>query len=413
MAQITNRERSPGSSERGPFDPARFDPRSPEYAVQVANHLLRAAVAAGASDVHLQPTPAGIEVAYRIDGVLQPTGILASGEGTDPIARLKVMAGLLTYASGRPQEGRLQTAVENVEMRISTFPTIHGERTVIRLFGREAELRRLDDLGLSRPVRETLAELLLEQDGAILVTGPAGSGKTTTLYAAARELIGASSHRRAVLSIEDPVETVLSGASQSQLDPSTGMTLAAAVRSMLRQDPEVLLIGEIRDPETAEAALQASLTGHLVLTSFHAGDAAMALRRLVEMGVATYLIRSGVRAVLSQRLLRRLCDCRRSVDPAVTGLAVSAAWEAVGCQRCFQTGYRGRVLASELLRLDSGAVAEAVAAPIDQHRSADEIRTAAVGAGMQDLRHGVLARVAAGETSPAEALRVLGSRISP
>lgn len=401
MAQLSSRELSLAS----------FDPRSPEYAVQVVDHLLNAAVAAGASDVHLQPTPNGIEVAFRLDGVLQQAGTMAAGEGTDPVARLKVMAGLLTYASGRPQEGRLRVPVENVEMRISTFPTIHGERVVIRLFGREAELRRLADLGLSEPVRETLSELLLEQDGAILVTGPAGSGKTTTLYAAARELIDESHHRRALLTIEDPVESVLAGASQSQLEPSTGMTLAAAVRSMLRQDPEVLLIGEIRDPETAEAALQASLTGHLVLTSFHAGDAATALRRLVEMGVAAYLIRSGVRAVLSQRLLRRLCDCRRPIAPAATGLAVSAAWEPVGCERCFQTGFRGRVLASEVLRIDRGAVAEAVVQPIEQHRSADEIRAAAVRAGMQDLRHAVLARVASGATSPAEAFRVMGMRI--
>lgn len=401
MVQVSSRELSLAS----------FDPQSSEYAVQVVDHLLSAAVAAGASDIHLQPSPTGLEVAFRIDGVLQSVGAIAAGEGADPVARLKVMSGLLTYATGRPQEGRLRAPVEGVEMRISTFPTIHGERVVVRLFGRQEELRRLVDLGLSDPVQATLAELLAEQDGAIVVTGPAGSGKTTTLYAAARELLDETTHRRALLTIEDPVESVLEGASQSQLEPSTGMTLAAAVRSMLRQDPEVLLVGEIRDPETAEAALQASLTGHLVLTSFHAGDAATALRRLVEMGVAPYLIRSGMRAVFSQRLLRRLCTCRRSIDPAATGLDVAAGWEPLGCEACFQTGYRGRVLASEVLRLDRGLVAQAVAVALEEHRSAEEIRAAAVRAGMHDLRHAVLGRVASGATSPAEAFRVMGIRI--
>jgi len=309
-----------------------FDAASPLYATQFVEALLSAARDSGASDVHVHPTPQGLLVKWRIDGVLQPVGEFSRGKAADVVARLKVLAELLTYRSDVPQEGRIrrsgdgaterqrdgekandQRGDNSVEMRVSTFPTLHGERAVVRLFASQERFLYLADLGLPEEIESSLARLLNETSGAMLLTGPAGSGKTTTAYACLREVVRSSHGQRSVVTLEDPIEMALSGASQSQVQPSAGFTLATGLRSLMRQDPEVILVGEIRDTETVEAVFQAALTGHLVISTFHAGSAAGAISRLLDMGIEPYLLTSGLRAVLHQRLLRRLCECAADI----------------------------------------------------------------------------------------------------
>lgn len=329
-----------------------IDPHDPEFATQLVEYLLREAVARQASDIHIQPRSDRFEILLRIDGVLHKIGEVPNKLPTDPVARLLVLANLPTYQNQKPQEGRLRETPNQVEMRLGTFPTVHGTRAVIRLMNRADSLDRIADLGMDAVLEDQLQRLTACQDGAILMTGPAGSGKTTTLYACLRE-IAAASPRRSLVTIEDPVEAILDGVSQSQISANGGsaMTLASALRSVLRQDPEVLLVGEIRDEETAAAAFGASLTGHLVFSSLHATDVATALRRLVELQVPPYLIRSGLRAICSQRLLRRLCPaCKVPDDDSTIG-----AYRAVGCEACGFTGFRGRLVIAELLRIDDAS----------------------------------------------------------
>ena len=279
----------------------------------------------GASDIHWQPGGDGFDVRFRLDGVLQTVATLPKHIGPNVVGRLKVLADLLTYRTDCPQEGRLRTAADAaeqsqgqdndaVEMRVSTFPTLYGERAVVRLFGAARSLQRLDDLGLTPDVLAPLRQLLAETSGAILVSGPAGSGKTTTVYACLRELAAVHGGARSLMSIEDPIEVAVSGVAQSQVHAPAGFDLATGLRFLMRQDPEVILVGEIRDRATAEAALQASLTGHLLLSTFHAGSAAETVGRLLDMGIEPYVLRSGLLAILNQRLLRRLCSCAEAID---------------------------------------------------------------------------------------------------
>lgn len=368
-----------------------LDPQHPEYAIRFVDRLLELAVSAGASDVHLQPTKEGLEVRLRIDGALQTIGGFRSG-AADPVVRLKVLAGLLTYQTAVPQEGRLRDSDEGVPMRVSTFPTIFGERAVVRVQHPSGGLARLAQLGLEESLTAELCQLMDEQSGAILVAGPAGSGKTTLLYALLREVLERSGGARSVLTVEDPVETVLEGASQTQLDPAAGMNLAAALRSMLRQDPEVLLVGEARDPETAEAIMQASLTGHLILSSIHATDVATAVRRTVEMGLPPYLIRTGLRAMLGLRLLRRLCT----------------ACHGGGCDRCTGTGYRGRFPIAQFVRMDSAAGTR-LGELLQREATADELSAALRQEGVSSLVDDAQRQVERGMTDRREAYRVLGS----
>ena len=214
----------------------------------------------------------------------------------------------------------------------------------MRLFANEGQFRRLHDLGLPSQIAARLPELLSETSGAILVCGPAGSGKTTTAYACLREVVAQSGGGRSIVTLEDPIETAIAGVTQSQISPGAGFDFAAGLRSLMRQDPEVILVGEIRDPTTAATAFQAALTGQLVLSTFHAGSAAGAIGRLADMGIEPYVLRSGVLAIICQRLVRRLCDCKRPTDSdaALLGLPATRAWTAVGCSNCSGTGYRGR-----------------------------------------------------------------------
>lgn len=383
-------------------------PDDPNYAVQLVDQVLQIAVARGASDIHLHPRAASWEILLRIDGVLQKIADVPKGTSTDPAARLMVMAHLPTYQAGRPQEGRLvQTSMPgaaDMEMRLGTFPTVHGSRVVVRLFQRDAPLGGLSDLGLDRATTAALEELCRQTDGAVLTTGPAGSGKTTTLYACLRRIAADPVARRSIVTIEDPPELLLDGVSQSQLDPAAGMTLAAALRSAVRQDPEVLLVSEIRDPETAEAALQASLTGHLVFSSLHAADVVTALRRLVQMGLPSYLIRSGTRAICSQRLLRRIC-------PACGGPRRRHDRPLPNCDRCGGTGYSGRVPIAELLRFDgSDPLGEMVADELEAGRPVGAVVARAEAEGMITLARAAWRLVDSGVTDERELYRVLGRR---
>ena len=335
--------------------------------------LLSAAAADRASDVHLLPDAEGLLVRFRIDGRLEERGRFAPAVAPNVVGRLKVLAGLLTYDNDRPQEGRIRAPADAggdadhdpaPQMRVSTFPTIHGEKAVVRLFAPAGTLTRLDDLSLTPAIVDGLKAAVRTRGGLVLIAGPAGSGKTTTAYALLRESAGEPGEPpRSLATLEDPVEAVIPGVSQSQTRPAAGFDFPTGLRSLLRQDPEVLLVGEIRDAETARIALGAALTGHLVLTTFHAGTARGAAVRLRETGAEPYQIRHGVRAILTQRLLRRLCYCaEESTAPgARLGLPLpdAAASDAPvkiarGCERCGGTGYRGRFPVAALDRGDGG-----------------------------------------------------------
>jgi type II secretory ATPase GspE/PulE/Tfp pilus assembly ATPase PilB-like protein len=385
---------------------AELDASSPEYATKFVDRLLDAASCIRASDVHLQPTGAGIDVRWRLDGVLQPVGVFPRGAAADVVSRMKVLAELLTYRTDVPQEGRIRDRRGNVEIRVSTFPTLHGERAVVRLFAAQGEYLHLQDLGLPDDILARLSELLAETSGAILITGPAGSGKTTTAYACLRELVRTSEGGKSIVSLEDPIESAVDGVSQSRVNPTAGFDLAAGLRSLMRQDPEAIMVGEIRDRETAEAAFQASLTGHLLVTTFHAGSAAGAISRLSDMGIEPYLLRSGILGILSQRLVRQLCSCREPISDATgkLNLTVTQAWQAVGCEQCLGSGYRGRVILAELLQSTPTELGRAILSRSD----APQLEQLAIEAGMTSIWQRAKSAVEAGRTSPSEVRRVLG-----
>jgi type II secretory ATPase GspE/PulE/Tfp pilus assembly ATPase PilB-like protein len=317
-----------------------------ERASRLVEAILSEAARRSASDVHFEPTHRSLEVRYRTDGVLQHVATLRRELAGNVVARLKVLADLLTYRLDIPQEGRLREALGQfgVDMRVSTFPTIHGEKAAVRLFDASGRTLDLEQLGLQDDVLHDLTVQLRERSGAILLTGPSGSGKTTTIYACLRHLVRAGSGGRHIVTIEDPVEQVIEGVSQAQARPGTEFDFARGLRSLLRQDPEIIMIGEVRDAETAAIAIEAALTGHLVFSTLHAGSACGVVSRLLDMGIENYLLTSGIKGILNQRLVRRLCSaCRRPAE---------AQADTVVCDVCAGTGYQGRLLLAELLTLD-------------------------------------------------------------
>lgn len=371
-----------------------------EYADQFVQQLLREAEQCRASDVHLQPRPQGLEVHWRIDGVIQRLGLFSFGDQSQPISRLKVLAGLLTYRTDIPQEGRIRDFLET-EMRLATYPTVFGERAVVRLFATAGHLCQLGDLGLPADVQQTLESDLTAPSGAIVISGPAGTGKTTTAYACLRML-----HDRTVLTIEDPVESLVDGVIQSQTDPKSGFDLASGIRAMMRQDPEVILIGEVRDPETAHGAFSAALTGHLLLTTIHSGGASEATFRLIDMGIEAHTLRATLLSVLGQRLVRRLCQCaRRANADERLGLECLDAMVPVGCAKCQHSGYWGRTILAEYFNAKDPGVRSI----IQTANTSQEIEQRAVSAGMITLRQRGLEAVTSGVTSPQEWRRVLGN----
>jgi type II secretory ATPase GspE/PulE/Tfp pilus assembly ATPase PilB-like protein len=404
-----------------------LNPADPEYASRVVDRLLAAAAAAKASDLHLQATADGLEARLRIDGVLQPLTEIPKSVTPNVIARLKVLAELLTYRTDLPQEGRIRCggriskpgpekidgpggpSYDAAEMRVSTFPTLFGERAVVRFFGRGGQYDRLADLGLHNDLLRPLEELLSETAGAVLVSGPAGSGKTTTVYACLRELSARAAGARSLVTLEDPIEVAVPGVAQSQVNAPAGLDLATGLRFLMRQDPEVIMVGEIRDRATAEAAMQASLTGHLLLSTFHAGSAVETLGRLLDMGIEPYVLRSGLLAVICQRLLRRLCTCAEEIgDPqAYLGLPVVRGMRPVGCDGCGGSGYRGRILVAEMLPLKPAAAAE-LGRAILVRADTTVLGPLAAHAGMVTHSERAIRAVESGLTSPAEVRRVLG-----
>ena len=381
----------------------------PQYAVATVDGLLQAAIESGASDLHFHPTAGPLKLFWRIDGVLQSIGQIPAEVAANVVTRLKVMARLLTYETGIPQEGRIAAETGTCEIRVSTFPTIFGEKAAVRLLpGASEGLARLENLALPEEITARLKAALGQTSGAILIVGPAGSGKTTTAYACLREIAATSAAGRSIATLEDPVEAVIESAAQGQVNEAAGFDMHTGLRCLVRQDPEVIFIGEIRDPHSANVALQAALTGQLVITTFHAGDAAEALSRLADMGVPPYVLRSGVACVVAQRLVRRLCHCATPGRPDQTealALDVTSLRLPTGCDECRGTGYSGRTAAAEMLSMDDPAVAQDVLAQVD----AKTLAATAAENGMTTLWRRAVALVEAGATSPDEVRRIFGT----
>ena len=376
--------------------------------IRAVNRLIGAAVAARASDIHVEPADDRLAVRLRIDGVLQEQDALPAAMRLAFVSRVKIMAGLNIAEKRLPQDGRLRLAVRGheIDLRVATAPSIHGESVVMRILDRSGLALDFKTLGFDDAMTERFRTVLQRPHGILLVTGPTGSGKTTTLYAALAEL---NSSERKILTVEDPIEYRLPGIVQTQVAPAIGLSFATALRSFLRQDPDVMMVGEIRDIETAQVAVQAALTGHMILSTLHTNSAASAITRLLDMGVEPFLITSTLNAVLAQRLVRRLCpDCRTPITPAPGLLASfpSAAandphWAAGGCASCEGSGFRGRVALTELLAVD-GTVARLVL----ERASADAIEAAALAGGMRSLLDDGYAKAVAGQTTLDEVLRV-------
>jgi general secretion pathway protein E len=375
--------------------------------IRLINALLTQAVREGASDVHLEIFESRALVRYRVDGALRD--VVEPRRGLHPamVSRIKVMASLDIAEKRLPQDGRiaLRIAGRPIDVRVSTIPTNSGERVVLRLLDKQAGRLTLDSLGMGASVRDAVDALIAAPHGIFLVTGPTGSGKTTTLYSALSRL---DRKTRNILTVEDPIEYELDGVGQTQVNPRIEMTFARALRAILRQDPDIVMIGEIRDLETAQIAVQASLTGHLVLATLHTNDAPGAVTRLIDMGIEPYLLASTLNGVLAQRLVRKLCKaCRTPYEPDAAERSVFGAnapdrlYKAVGCGACNFSGYRGRTGIYELLTAD-----EALRHKI--HDSAEEsaLREAAVANGMVRLREDGLRWVREGVTALDEVLRV-------
>ena len=378
--------------------------------IKLVNSLLHNAVKERASDVHLEPFEREIRVRFRIDDVLyEPIKPLPRALQASIVSRIKIMGGLNIAEKRLPQDGRirLKIAGRDYDVRLSTLPVAFGERVVMRLLPRTQDLLNLEKLGYDKRLLDVMERLITRPNGIILVTGPTGSGKTTTLYGALSRI---NSTDKNIITIEDPVEIQLPGVSQIEVNPKVGLTFASGLRSILRQDPNVILVGEIRDLETAEIAIQASLTGHLVFSTLHTNDAPSAITRLVDMGVEPFLVGSSLVAVLAQRLVRVLCpDCRvayevtpeelREIGIRVTDRQVRA-FRPEGCAGCNYTGYRGRVGIFELMQVDDD-----IRALVSQNIDSKTIKNTAVSKGMHSLRVDGARKVLAGITSVAEVLR--------
>ncbi|MFO7553080.1 MAG: ATPase, T2SS/T4P/T4SS family [Haliea sp.] len=380
--------------------------------IRLVNLIFHGAVDAGVSDIHIEPFEHSLKIRYRIDGFLRVIEAPPIQSAAAVISRIKLLARLDIAEHRLPQDGRLQLRIQGkeIDVRVSTVPTLHGESIVLRLLETGREASDFSALGFAPATIERLMACLGRPQGILLVTGPTGSGKTTTLYTALGML---NTAERKIITVEDPIEYKLDGMSQIQVKPQIGLGFANALRSILRQDPDVIMIGEMRDTDTARISVQAALTGHLVLSTLHTNDAPGALTRLLDMGVEDYLLTSTVSAILAQRLVRRLCpwcrtSCRLSADiemllreEGFIGLKECTFYEAKGCERCANTGYEGRMVIHELLH-----VYDAVRQMIMSRADAGDIRRAMCRDGMHTMRQDGFAKAAAGLTTIEEILRV-------
>ncbi len=379
--------------------------------IKLVNLVLFEAVQQQASDIHVQPYEDRVVVRMRIDGVLFDVFDLPSGVHEEVVSRIKVMGKMNIAEKRLPQDGRSSVQVGDrvIDLRVSTVPASHGERVVIRLLDKSARLFTLDQLGMDRNALERFRQLIRVEHGLILVTGPTGSGKTTTLYAALGQI---NSTERNIITLEDPIEYQLDGVSQIQISEKKGMTFAGGLRSVLRQDPDIVMIGEIRDHETAVMAIQAALTGHLVFSTLHTNDAASAVTRLLDLGIEPYLVGSSLVGVLAQRLVRRVCKhCGQPYEPDGSEFA-SLRYEptpeeraglrrGAGCESCRNTGYHGRAGCFELLTVN-----DEIRQLVQSHATASGINDAAIRAGMHTLCDDGLAKAGRGITTLEEVMRV-------
>jgi type IV pilus assembly protein PilB len=387
--------------------------------VRYVNLLMVQAVNERASDIHVEPTATNLRIRYRIDGVLHDVSTAPRSIAAAVTTRLKVMADMNIAEHRIPQDGRISVTIGNkeIDLRMATLPTIHGEKIVMRVLDKSSVVLGFPDLGFDEDLLATYAGIYTKPYGTILVTGPTGSGKSTTLYAT---LIALNSPEKNIITVEDPVELRLQGVNQIQLNVKAGLTFASALKSILRSDPDIVLVGEIRDKETAVIAVEASLTGHLVLATLHTNSAAATPMRLVEMGLEPFLVTSSLTGVLAQRLARRLCNpCKEGYDVTDADI-VAAGWEveemraieeisgkphfyrAKGCPACANTGYRGRKALAELMPMT-----EEIQRLIIEGGSVDDIHRMAVSQGMVTLRQSGLRKAIEGETTLEEVLRVV------
>lgn len=405
---------SESPTEHGPTDVLREneevdrlkDLASDAPVIRLVQRLIDAAVVARASDIHLEPSENALHIRLRVDGLLREIEVHPVALAGPVVSRVKVLAGLDIAERRLPQDGRMHVSVQgkDIDFRVATSPVLHGESVVLRILDRQDVALDFDALGFDADLKAVLREATARPHGIVLVTGPTGSGKTTTLYAALKEI---NTPDKKILTVEDPVEYMLQGVNQVPIKPQIGLTFAHTLRAFLRQDPDVLMVGEIRDRETAEIAIQAALTGHLLLSTLHTNTAAAAVTRLLDMGIDDYLLTSTLHVILAQRLVRRLCrECREPIVPTLEVRERFAVGEvtwyrARGCSSCHGSGYRGRTAIFEALR-----ITDRVRSMILERGDAHLIEAAAVGEGMRTMvRHG-LEHVAAGITAIEEVLRV-------
>ena len=379
--------------------------------IKLVSLIIMEAFRSRASDIHLEPMPKKFRVRYRIDGVLHEVDSPPKRLQSAIISRVKIMANMSIAEKRVPQDGRIQINVmgRDLDLRVSSIPTNHGESIVMRILDKAGIALGLPQLGFFADDQQTFERLIGLSDGIILVTGPTGSGKTTTLYACLNTI---NKPDRKIITVEDPVEYQMSGINQVQVRADIGMTFAAALRAILRQAPNIIMIGEIRDLETAEIAINASLTGHLVFSTLHTNDAPGAVTRLIDMGVKPFLVASSTRAIMAQRLVRKICDkCKepytpteaelRLLGPAAQQLSTAQIYHGAGCADCHGTGYRGRIGIFEIFLID-----DQVRNLIFEQVAATELRTKARELGMRTLREDGLRKVVAGQTTLSEVLRV-------
>jgi len=379
--------------------------------IKLVHSIIADAIEQGASDIHIDPGEGDMHVSFRIDGVLALTSTLKRSMATNIISRVKIMSEMDISERRVPQDGRFALTISGrrVDVRVTTLPLVYGEGAYLRILDKGVAVRGLESLGMQRTEQDRFAYAIGRPNGAVLVTGPTGSGKSTTLYAA---LGAVNDGSRSILTIEDPVESRIAGVKQMQVAPKAGMTFAGGLRAMLRADPDVIMVGEIRDRETAHIAIEAALTGHLVLSTLHTRDAPSALGRLIDMGIEPFLISSAIDCVVAQRLVRTLCPhCKRpSKAPesllAEYGLYESEAFEPVGCSRCATSGYRGRMGIYEVM-----SITEEIRSLVLSRASVDDIAAAAMRQGMRRMRDDGIAKVRAGQTAIAEIERMTTSML--